>query len=220
MNCPIIGSIRFFINICLLPLILLTKKKTSMNWETYISIGDSITKGARTYFSYPEMVASGLKKSLNKNWNLINISENGNTVIDALRLIDKNYNSITSQLSGISTILIGTNDVKNNTSVQDFRIAYDLLVLKAKLFTQKENVILIEIPSFPKGIMYPYMYQMNDTIILFNEIINEIAKDHGLRTFRFNLEPIDFYDGVHLNNQGVEECSHQLLEFILKDKGL
>ena len=90
-----------------------------MNWETYISIGDSITKGARTYLSYPEKVASGLKNNLNKNWNLINISENGYNVIDVLRLIDKNYNAITNQLSGISTILIGTNDAKNNTSLQD-----------------------------------------------------------------------------------------------------
>jgi lysophospholipase L1-like esterase len=191
-----------------------------MNWETYISIGDSITKGARTYLSYPEKIASGLKSNLNKEWNLINISENGHTVIDVLRLIDKKYNFITNQLSGISTILIGTNDAKNNTSVQDFRIAYDLLVLKAKLFTQKGNVILIEIPNFPKGIMYPYKIQMNDTIDLYNKIIKEIAQDHGLRTFRFKLDQSDFYDGVHLNEQGVDTCSSQLIEFILKDKGL
>jgi lysophospholipase L1-like esterase len=197
-----------------------SRKFNNMNWETYISIGDSITKGARTYLSYPEKIASGLKSNLNKEWNLINISENGHTVIDVLRLIDKKYNFITNQLSGISTILIGTNDAKNNTSVQDFRIAYDLLVLKAKLFTQKGNVILIEIPNFPKGIMYPYKIQMNDTIDLYNKIIKEIAQDHGLRTFRFKLDQSDFYDGVHLNEQGVDTCSSQLIEFILKDKGL
>ncbi len=191
-----------------------------MNWETYISIGDSITKGARTYLSYPEKIASGLKSNLSKNWNLINISENGHTVIDVLRLIDKNYNLITNQLSGISTILIGTNDAKNNTSVQDFRIAYDLLVLKVKLFTQKGNVILIEIPNFPKGIMYPYKIQMNGMIDTYNKIINEIAQNHGLRTFRFKLDQSDFYDGVHLNEQGVDTCSSQLIEFILSDKGL
>jgi len=191
-----------------------------MNWETYISIGDSITRGARTYLSYPEKVANGLKQNLNKNWNLINISENGQTVIDTIRLIDKNYNSISSQQSGITTILLGTNDIKNRTSITDFRIAYDLLVLKVKLFTQKGNVILIEIPNFHKGIMYPYNYQMNDSINIFNAIINDIAKNHNLRTFKFILQENDFVDGVHLSEQGVDTCSSQLLDFILSDKGI
>ena len=191
-----------------------------MNWETYISIGDSITKGARTYLSYPEKIAYGLKQNLDKNWNLINISENGHTVIDILRLIDKNYNSVSSHLSGITTILLGTNDVKNNTSPIDFRIAFDLLVLKAKLITQKGNVILIEIPNFPKGIVYPYNFQMNDNIDLFNTIIKKIAEEHALRTFKFTLNESDFFDGVHLSEQGVDNCSSQLLEFILEDKGM
>lgn len=191
-----------------------------MNWETYISVGDSITRGARTYLSYPEKIQSGLKQHLNKNWNLLNISENGYTAIDIVRVIDKHYNSISIHQAGITTILIGTNDVKNNTSVIDFRIAYDLLVLKAKLFTQKGNAILIEIPNFPKGIMYPYKYEMNDTINLFNNIIKDIARDHALRTFRFKLDASDFYDGVHLNERGVDTCSSQLLDFILSDKGI
>lgn len=185
-----------------------------------MAIGDSITRGTRTYLSYPEKVASGLKQNLNKNWNLINISENGYMVIDILRLIDKNYNSISNQLSGITTILIGTNDVKNKTTAVNFRIAYDLLVLKAKLFTQKGNVILIEIPNFPKGITYPYNYHMNDGINSFNIIIKEIAQNHNLRTFKFTLDETDFFDGVHLNEQGVDTCSSQLLNFILSDKGI
>ena len=190
-----------------------------MNWETYISIGDSITKGARTYLSYPEKTASGLKKALDKNWNLVNISENGYTVIDVLRMIDKNYNTIDKHLAGVSTILLGTNDVKNNTSLADFKIAYDLIVLKAKLFTQKGNVILIEIPSFPKGIMYPYNYQMNEKIDSFNNTIVELAEYHGVRTFKFELSENDFFDGVHLSNKGVDNCGTQLLDYILIDKG-
>ncbi len=86
-----------------------------MNWETYISIGDSITKGARTYLSYPERTVYGLKQKLNKDWNLINISENGFTVIDILRYIDKHYSNISNQQAGLTTILIGTNDAKNHS---------------------------------------------------------------------------------------------------------
>lgn len=191
-----------------------------MNWETYISIGDSITLGARTYMSYPEKIAHSLKQVLKKDWNIINISENGYRVIDILRLIDRSYGNIVTQLSGITTILIGTNDAKDKTNVIDFRIAYNLLVLKAKLFTQKGNVILIKIPKFPVGIMYPYNYKMNDLIDNFNSIIHETGEEHGIRIFEFILEKDDFFDGVHLSEQGVDNCASQLLEFILHDKGM
>ncbi len=191
-----------------------------MNWETYISIGDSITKGARTYLSYPERTVYGLKQKLNKDWNLINISENGFTVIDILRYIDKHYSNISNQQAGLTTILIGTNDAKNHTTENEFEIAYDLLVLKAKLFTQKSNLILIEIPMFPSGIMYPYKFEMNDIIKGYNNIIQQIAESHNIRTFAFELEKDDFYDGVHLNDKGTNTCSAQLLDFVLKDKGI
>ncbi len=191
-----------------------------MNWETYISIGDSITKGARTYLSYPEKTVSGLKQELNKDWNLINISENGHTVIDMIKHIDLNFNYISNQQAGITSILIGTNDAKNNTDESDFEIAYNLLVLKAKLFTQKGNLILIEIPEFPKGIMYPYKFEMNTKIRIFNKMIRSIAEEQNVRTFNFKLVESDFYDGVHLNDQGVSNCSSQLLKYILKDKGI
>lgn len=191
-----------------------------MNWETYISIGDSITKGARTYLSYPEKTVYGLKKELKKNWNLINISENGYTAIDTIRQIDKNFSFISNQQAGITSILIGTNDIKNNTRELDFEIAYDLLVLKAKLITQKGNLILIEIPKFPKGIMYPYKFEMNEKISIYNKIIRNIADNHNVRTFSFKLKESDFYDGVHLNDKGVSNCSSQLLKYILMDKGI
>jgi lysophospholipase L1-like esterase len=191
-----------------------------MNWETYISIGDSISKGARTYLGYPEKIAHSLKQKLGKDWNIINISENGYTVVDVLRLIDSSYSNISNQMSGITTILIGTNDAKNNTSPVDFEIAYNLLVLKAKLFTQNGNVILINIPKFPVGVMYPYGYDMNELIDQFNSIIRNIAEEHGIRVFEFQLDKEDFFDGVHLNELGVTKCASQLIDFILRDKGM
>ncbi len=191
-----------------------------MNWETYIALGDSITFGARTYLSYPEKIGQRLKQELNKDWNVINISQNGFRVIDLIRLLDKNYASLGASQAGVTSILIGTNDVKSGTPESDFRLAYDLLVLKAKLFTQNKNVILLQIPEFPKGIMYPYNYEMNETVRRFNTIIKELAAAHRLRTFAFSLEETDFTDGVHLSDQGVENCSVQLGKFILKDKGI
>ena len=135
-----------------------------MNWETFLSIGDSITKGARTYLSYPEKTGYLLKHKLGKHWNVINISENGWKVIDILKLLDKNLHNLTVQKPGITTIMIGTNDAKDSTNKSDFRIAYEQLVFKSMIISQKKNVILIKIPRFPKGIMYPYNYKMNGLI--------------------------------------------------------
>jgi len=191
-----------------------------MNWETYISIGDSITKGARTYLSYPEKSACILKKQLNKQWDLINISENGFTTIDMLKYIDKHYRDLSNKQAGITTILLGTNDIKNKTELSDFSICYELLVCKAKLFTQKNNVLLIEIPNFPKGIMYPYNFEMNTQVDIYNKRIKEIAAENQLNTLKFQLDENDFFDGVHLNDSGVSKCSHQLTSYILFQKGI
>ena len=40
-----------------------------MTWETYIAFGDSITKGARTYLGYPELVGHSLNTHLAGKWN-------------------------------------------------------------------------------------------------------------------------------------------------------
>src|SRR6185369_15883500 len=104
-----------------------------MNWETYIAFGDSITIGARTYLGYPEHVGKLLEQTTKKKWNVINHAESGYTAADLLRSIDRNLQNLKGDTSSISTLLIGTNDVKLGTDVNDFEIAYSLLLLKIKL---------------------------------------------------------------------------------------
>src|SRR5690606_28595423 len=106
-----------------------------MNWETYIAFGDSITIGARTYLGYPELVGNELSKRLKKQWNVINHAVSGFKAIDLARDIDKNFASLVLHKSSITSILIGTNDVKENTSIEDFKIALNQILLKAKLLT-------------------------------------------------------------------------------------
>jgi lysophospholipase L1-like esterase len=191
-----------------------------MNWETYIAIGDSITKGARTYLGYPEKTAHLLVQKLNKDWNVVNISENGYKTIDIVRYIDKEYSNLSSFKPGIATIMIGTNDVKDKTSPTEFKIAYELLLVKLKLITQKSNVVLIKLLRFSEGVMYPYNFSMNDIIDEFNTIIEDISHSNGIRLLNFDLCKDDFFDGVHLNNNGINKCATQLSDFILKERGL
>ncbi|MBK9192142.1 MAG: SGNH/GDSL hydrolase family protein [Crocinitomicaceae bacterium] len=191
-----------------------------MNWETYIAFGDSITIGARTYLGYPELVGNKLSASLNKHWNVINHSVSGFKAIDLARYTDKHFSSLQEHKSSVTSILIGTNDIKEKTSVDDFKIAMNQIIIKTKFLTSNKNVIIFSIPQFHKGIMYPYSIEMNETISTFNKVINQLAKDHDLRTLDLNHTEKDFFDGVHLNRSGIENFSDQISKYILKDKGI
>ena len=191
-----------------------------MNWETYIAFGDSITIGAITYLGYPELVGNKLSVSLSKQWNVINHSVSGYKAIDLSRHIDFYFSTLKDQKTSVSSILIGTNDIKENTSPADFKIALNQVVLKVKLLTENKNVILFTIPEFVKGVMYPYSIWMNETVVLFNSIIKTVALEHAIRVFELKLSEEDFVDGVHLNAKGIENVSIQFSGFILKDKGI
>jgi lysophospholipase L1-like esterase len=191
-----------------------------MNWETYIAFGDSITIGARTYLGYPELVGNKLSNKLNKQWNVINHSVSGFKAIDLARSIDKHFSSLQEHKSSITSILIGTNDIKEKTSVGDFKIALNQIIIKTKLLTTNKNVILFLIPEFHKGIMYPYSIEMNETISVFNKAISQLAQNHDLRMLELNHSKKNFLDGVHLNQSGIENFSDQICKYILKDKGI
>lgn len=191
-----------------------------MNWETYIAFGDSITIGARTYLGYPELAGNKLSERLSKQWNVINHSASGFKAIDLARDIDRHFSSLREHKSSITSILIGTNDIKEKTSVEDFTVALNQIIIKSKLLTINKNVVLFLIPEFYKGIMYPYSIEMNDAIALFNKHIALLAKDHHVRVLNLNHSEEDFFDGVHLNRLGIENFSDQVSTFILKDKGI
>lgn len=190
-----------------------------MNWETYIAFGDSITFGARTYLGYPEVTGSYLAKAMQKDWNIINQATNGFTAIDLARYINDNYTNLKNQQSSMTSILIGTNDVKRGTSLLDFEIALEQVVIKSKIITQNANVVLIQIPDLKKGIMYPYNLSMNDQIAEFNELIIKLALNQKVKCIKVDLKEEHFLDGVHLNALGIQIFGQQVANFILSEHG-
>lgn len=190
-----------------------------MNWETLLCLGDSITFGARSYLAYPEIAGSILEERLSKNWNIINHSTNGFTTIDLVRSLNTASALYKNEYPSLITVMIGTNDIKIGTSIEDFKTAYSQVILKAKLMSVNNNVILIKIPHFTQKVFYPYHFGMNDTVRVFNEVINDLAVKHGLRTLEFDLKDDDFFDGVHFSSKGSITAAEQLASFILKDKG-
>lgn len=191
-----------------------------MNWETLMCFGDSITIGARSYCGYPEYAGAYLEKEIGNSWNVINYSVSGFTAIDLHRHVCAGYSNLSSFTPSILTILIGTNDIKNGTSPENFETACNQILIKAKLIAMKSNVVMIHIPHFPKKVMYPYNYEMNDKVTEFNGIIDSISKKHGVRIFEFSISEEDLFDGVHLNEKGSRNAGMQLSDFILADKGI
>jgi lysophospholipase L1-like esterase len=191
-----------------------------MNWETILFIGDSITNGARSYLSFPEYTGNFLEESTGKSWNIINVSKNGLTVNELNKLVSSSYSSLKAADASLVVILIGTNDAKEITEVNDLRIAYNQLLIKAKLLAQNKTVLVIKIPPFQKGVMLPYNFGMNKTVNEYNITIDELVLKHNVDCIATECVETDFYDGVHLNKEGARRIGKQIAGFILTKRGI
>jgi lysophospholipase L1-like esterase len=190
-----------------------------MNWETILFLGDSLTLGARNYLGYPEYCGDILTKKLSKEWNIINHATNGYTAIDLTRSISNNYASLATQNPLLSIILIGTNDAKIGTSKNEFGIALEQIIVKSKLLSLNNNVLLLCIPQLETGVSYPYNVDMNQVINGYNQVIISLAKKHKIKALSISLEKKHFFDGVHFNKEGTIYFAEGIANHILKQKG-
>lgn len=191
-----------------------------MNWESILFLGDSLSFGARSYLGFPEYSGDMLSKKLSKDWNIINHATNGFRAIDLARSISNNYSVLASNNPLMSVILIGTNDAKTGTSNEEYRIAMEQIIIKAKLLTLNRNVLIIHIPELVSGVSYPYNVKMNEAIREYNQIINKLAKKHQVNFLSVSLEDKHFYDGVHFNKEGTILFAEHIVNYILKERGI
>lgn len=191
-----------------------------MNWETYLALGDSITIGARTYLGYPEIAGHMLSQQLNRHWNVINHATCGFTAIDLARNIDLHFLSLKEQRPNMISILIGTNDIKERINATDYEVAMNQVLTKACLLADNSAVTILGIPEFHIGISYPYAYDMNAQIAVFNSILCELADKYHTRFLQLTHTAAQFTDGVHLNQSGIKSFAGQLVAHILSDKGI
>ena len=190
-----------------------------MNWETLLCLGDSITFGARSYCAYPDYAGAALEKALKNHWQVVTYAVNGHTAMDLQRLMTADFANIKQFDAGVVSLLIGTNDIKKNTPISDYEIAYRQILLKIKLLAPGKRIFMIKIPHFPAGLAYPYTFEMNDTIKIYNLLLEKLATDYKARLVEFQFEEGDFFDGIHLTAQGSLNAGKQLAQFILYDKG-
>ena len=187
-----------------------------MNWETILCLGDSITIGSRSYLGYPEYCSAELAEETTKSWNVVNCAVSGFTVIDLVRHVDLNWTNIKDQEPLLASIMIGTNDLKSKTPIEEFEIAYTLLVLKTKLLTGSKHIILNKIPLLQSGVMLPYNLEMNETVHSYNEFIEQLAQKEDLILNSMPESNDLFLDGVHLNDVGSKIWGKKLANRILE----
>ncbi len=150
----------------------------------------------------------------------MNFSSNGITVNELNKLVTQNFAALSSCNSSLAVVLIGTNDAKEHTNENDFRIAYNQLLTKAKLLSQNKNVLVVKLPQFQKGVMLPYQLSMNEQIEKYNQIISELVKKHNTFFVDINCGPEHFFDGVHLNKEGALYFASGITELILSKRGI
>ncbi|MCF8239365.1 MAG: SGNH/GDSL hydrolase family protein [Saprospiraceae bacterium] len=191
-----------------------------MNWESMICFGDSITIGARSYLGYPEYAGNILSKRLGNHWNIINAAVSGFTTIDLARYISHRAYEFSSSNPDFFVVFIGTNDLKSKTSADDFAIAYEQVILKAKLICKARKGFLVKIPLLQTGVCLPYTFDMNTTIAEYNNIIAQLGETYNIPLITFAFQPEDCFDGVHLNDHGARKTGQQLADQLLSIKGL
>ncbi len=191
-----------------------------MNWETFMSWGDSITIGARSYLGYPEYVSAILEQVTQKFWPVVNCARCGFTAVDLLRYVTSDFVNLRALHPSVLTLLIGTNDLKAPTPPEDFRIAYNQCLLTARLIAGEGRILVLRIPELAQGVMYPYSLNMNATVCAFNAIITDLSRKHGVPLIGLHTAAGAFFDGVHLNAAGNAEVAHQVAEWILRERGL
>ena len=181
-------------------------------------LGDSITIGSRSAIGYPEYCADELSSVTNKYWNVVNHAVAGYKTIDLCRSVSNNFAHLSQFKPEIISIMVGTNDLKSRTSLHDFKISYQQLLIKARLLVGNSNVLLILIPPLMEGVMLPYKVDMNQLAQDYNEVISHFAEEMGFSLFSFEAKNEHFYDGVHLNNEGSKEWGKQLAGEILQGR--
>lgn len=189
-----------------------------MNWETIMCFGDSITIGARSLLAYPEYCGHMLSEQTRKQWNVVNHATSGFTTIDLCRSVTNNFYNLKQFKPEIITLMIGTNDLKCKTSHSDFTIAYQQLLIKLRLIIGNSNIILLEIPELKEGVMLPYKVSMNKMVESYNSIIHELGDRMNFSVKAMTSSEDDFYDGVHLNDNGSKRWGKQLAEMILAER--
>jgi len=165
----------------------------------YTALGDSLTAGAGVddyQQSFPYIVAQKIAKN-DSRVTLKDFSVPGYKTQD---LLDFLVTPAVASSSDIITLLVGTNDIYNNVSQENFTENYRAILDKIKTI-DAARVYLISIPFIGSQslIFPPYSFYYDKCIENFNKIISDLAQEYGFAYVDIATPTKDLFksDGPH-----------------------
>ena len=186
-----------------------------MHYQNLLCIGDSQTFGARTYGCYPLYLAQILTTHTPYQWRTINRSVNGYTARELWFLLSNEIEVISDTYQ--ACVLIGTNDVGNETPLDLFE-EYYRQIIRTLLIKKYKAVFCGEIlPIYPDG----HVFFCKDTIERrnqYNTVVRKISAENK-NTIWVPISGLDrdcYVDSVHFNEQGNRLVAESFTKAILE----
>lgn len=172
-----------------------------MDYQKIVCWGDSQTFGARSYGNYPLYLAQTLSSETRYTWQAINISTNGHTVRDLWFRFTQDLPALKDVHQ--ACILIGANDVGNETPIDLFEEYYRQLLTGLQLNGFKV-IHCGEIPPiWPDGHAY-FPVATRVARHAYNERVIKVVESskNGNLVRLSNLTADCYTDPVHFNEAG------------------
>ncbi|MFA6467050.1 MAG: SGNH/GDSL hydrolase family protein [Patescibacteria group bacterium] len=147
----------------------------------YVALGDSLASGVgvdKYEDSYPYLLAEKIAAASDKTISLKNFSFPG---AKTSQVISNQLSQAISAEPDMITILIGTNDVHGNISLDKFKKNYDYILEKLTT-TTKAEIYILGLPNIgtDKLLWPPYNYYFRQKTSDYNTIIKELADKYNL----------------------------------------
>ena len=183
-------------------------------------LGDSITYGYKladpTHTSYPVRLAQQSKGL----WHVLNLGVNGATVVnkgDIPITTQKSYHQLMKSTPDVVTIMLGTNDIKDNNYkyISNFVRDYITMIEKIQQLPSSPRVIVCSVPpiliDYPNGLNAKRQKSIN-------LLVKKAADIAGADFFDINAQLINasslFIDGIHPNNNGAQKIASLIFKEI------
>lgn len=157
----------------------------------YIALGDSLTAGTAALEyqqTYPYIVAKKIAAE-SQAVNVLNLAQPG------VKIADVHFDQQSLKDAHLITILIGTNDVFDGTSKDEFMSEYQNLINLIKSQTQGQ-IILLTIPYLgsDKIVILPYKAYLMLKIYQYNQVIKQLAVQNHLTVIDLNMLTGNYFD--------------------------
>lgn len=184
-------------------------------WDAVLCFGDSLTEGTRSHAGYPEYLSRYLRGKTGKIWICVNRGIRQQRTIDLLRRLDaelRMYNDIF-----VSTLLIGTNDLKINSLTEPSLFEELYRQVLERLYCKGHVVFVATIPDIKYLSCFPFGSDGRNAVKRYNEIIKKLCKEFKFFLIDLSDLPDECYaDGLHFNELGCQKVAAMFGEAILK----